>query len=123
LLPSLAFLGWLHDYAIAYQALADGRIVYGVGDLVHGHACWLGMRDWRVTGTAGRDLGNRLWRMFLDAGGPWPTEFRLRAAPLDAPPPEDDETPPSGGLVFPRRGRQCRQLWTLDPVRQRPAWA
>jgi protein-L-isoaspartate(D-aspartate) O-methyltransferase len=120
LLPSLAFLGWLHGYTVAYQALADGQIVYGVGDLIHGHACWLGMRDWRVTGTAGRDLGNRLWRAFLDAGGPWPTEFRLRAAPLDAPLPEDDETPLPGGLVFAHRGHHCRHLWTLDPVRQRP---
>jgi protein-L-isoaspartate O-methyltransferase len=121
LLPSLAFLGWLHGCTIGYQALADGRIVYGVGDLVHGHACWLGMRDWRITGPAGRDLGNRLWRKFLDAGGPWPTEFRLHAAPLDAPL-EDDMTRAGGGLVFPRRGHRCWHLWTLDSVRQRPAW-
>jgi protein-L-isoaspartate(D-aspartate) O-methyltransferase len=120
LLPSLAFLGWLHGYTIGYQALADGRIVYGVGDLVHGHACWLGMRDWRVTGAAGHGLGNRLWRTFLDVGGPWPTEFRLRAAPLDALPLEDDVTR-AGGLVFHHRGHRCQHLWTLDSVRQRPA--
>jgi hypothetical protein len=122
LLPSLAFLGWLHGYAIAYQALADGRTVYGVGDLVHGHACWLGMRDWRVTGTAGRDLGNRLWWAFLDAGGPWPTEFHLRAVPLEAPDRGEREPRPPNELVFHRQGTCCRQQWTLHPVRSRPAW-
>jgi protein-L-isoaspartate(D-aspartate) O-methyltransferase len=123
LLPSLAFLGWLHGYTIAYQALADGRTVYGIGDLVHGHACWLGMREWRVTGTAGRDLGNQLWHIFLDAGGPWPTEFRLRAVPLDAPPAEDSEDEDANQLVFHRRGACCRQVWTLDAARERPAWS
>jgi protein-L-isoaspartate(D-aspartate) O-methyltransferase len=115
LLPSLAFLGWLHGYTIGYQTLADGRTVHGIGDLVHGHACWLGLREWRVTGNAGRDLGHRLWRTFLDAGGPWPTEFRLRAAPLDAPPAED-----AGELAFTRLGPRCRHVWTLDANRERP---
>jgi len=123
LLPSLAFWGWLHGYAIAYQALADGRTAYGVGDLVHGHACWLGMRDWRVTGTAGRDLGKQLWRAFLDAGGPWPMEFRLHAAPLDAPLADDGEPRSPDQLVFHRRGARCRHQWTLEPVRERLAWS
>ena len=119
LLPSLAFLGWLNGYTIGYQSLSDGRAVYGVGDLVHGHACWLGLREWRVTGTAGRNLGTLLWRDFLDRGGPWPTEFRLRAAPLDTPDTED------GGAeegVFVRQGSRCRQVWTLGARRERPAW-
>jgi hypothetical protein len=120
LLPSLAFLGWLHGYAIAFQALADGRTVYGVGDLIHGHACWLGLRDWRVTGTAGRELGRRLWRVFLDAGGPWPTEFRLQAVPLDAPFSEDDELESPDALVFHHQGARCRHRWTLAALRERP---
>jgi protein-L-isoaspartate(D-aspartate) O-methyltransferase len=120
LLPSLAFLGWLHGYTIAYQALADGRTVYGVGDLVQGHACWLGLREWRVTGTAGRDLGVRLWRAFLDAGGPWPTEFHLRAVPLDTPLAEDDS---AGERVFVRQGPRCRQVWTLRALRERQTWS
>jgi protein-L-isoaspartate(D-aspartate) O-methyltransferase len=122
-LPSMAFLAWLHGYTIGYQALADGRTVYGIGDLVHGHACWLGLREWRVTGPAGRDLGNRLWHAFLDAGGPWPTEFRLRAVPLGSPLAEEGETGSSDGLVFPREGPRCRQTWSLEEVRQRPAWS
>jgi hypothetical protein len=119
LLPSLAFLGWLNGYTIGYQSLSDGRAVYGVGDLVHGHACWLGLREWRVTGTAGRNLGTLLWRDFLDRGGPWPTEFRLRAAPLDTP---DTEDGGAGEGVFVRQGSRCRQVWTLGVRRERPAW-
>jgi protein-L-isoaspartate(D-aspartate) O-methyltransferase len=118
LLSSLAFLGFLHGYTVAYQALADGRTMYGIGDLVQGHACWLGMREWRVTGEAGRDLGNRLWHAFLDMGGPWPTEFHLRAAPLDRPLSKD-----AGEFVFHRQGPLCRQVWALDAIRERPAWS
>jgi protein-L-isoaspartate(D-aspartate) O-methyltransferase len=128
LLPSLAFLGWLHGYAIGHQALGDGQIVYGIGDLVRGHACWFGLREWRFTGTAGRKLGAQLWHRFVDAGGPWPTEFRLHA--------EKSEPRPLGSgedlsfretmnqhLVFARCGPRCRQVWTLDVCRQRPAWS
>jgi protein-L-isoaspartate(D-aspartate) O-methyltransferase len=144
LLPSLAFLGWLHGHVVGCQALADGRTVYGVGDPVHGQTCWFGLREWRVTGTAGRNLGLQLWRTFLDAGGPWPSEFRLYAVPAG----EDKEPGRQGGketksgesfslsvqssvslpvqsgsaLVFHRRGPRCRQVWTLDAQRVRPIW-
>jgi protein-L-isoaspartate(D-aspartate) O-methyltransferase len=129
LLPSLAFLGWLHGYTIGCQALADGRTVYGIGDLIHGHACWLGLREWRITGKAGHNLGNQLWHTFLDTGGPWPSEFRLHAVPV-----ERTEPRPSGSvrasplpdgrgsaLVFHRRGPRCLQMWTLEAQRERPA--
>jgi protein-L-isoaspartate(D-aspartate) O-methyltransferase len=140
LLPSLAFLGWLQGYTLGYQALADGRVVYGIGDLVHGHACWLGMREWRVTGMAGRNLGAQLWRDFLDAGGPWPTEFRLHTIPAEkselqpsgsagvSPTELAGETPAlpdgrSSALAYLRCGQRCRQLWTLEAHRQRPVWS
>jgi protein-L-isoaspartate(D-aspartate) O-methyltransferase len=127
LLPSLAFLGWLHGYTLGYQALGDGRTVYGVGDLVRGHACWFGLREWRITGAAGRNLGMQLWHNFLDAGGPWPTEFRLHAVPSEPRPLGSEDNPLPNGRgsdsVFHRRGPQCRQVWTLDAYRQRPAWS
>ncbi len=128
LLPSLSFLGWLHGYTIGYQALANGQIVYGAGDLVQGHACWFGMREWRFTGAAGRKLGIQLWRDFLDAGGPWPTEFRLHAEKFQPRPLESGEPSPrpngrGSDFVFARRGPCCRQVWTLDACRQRPAWS
>lgn len=115
LLPSLAFLGWLHGYTIGYQALGNGRALCGIGDAMQGHVCWFGMREWRISGPAGRDLGMRLWREFLDAGGPWPTEFHLRAALGDAPLTDED-----GERVFPRPSANGRQVWTLKANRERP---
>jgi protein-L-isoaspartate(D-aspartate) O-methyltransferase len=130
LLPSLAFLGWLHGFHIGCQALPDGRTFYGIGDRVHDHVCWLGLRDWRVSGLAGRNLGALLWRDFLDAGGPWPTEFHLRAVAAESEPrPSGSGLPqplPDGrgsDLSFQRQGASCQQLWTLAPRRQRPAWS
>jgi protein-L-isoaspartate(D-aspartate) O-methyltransferase len=117
LLPALAFLGWLEGLAVCVQNLADGRTFYGVADKAAGHACWLGQREWRVTGNAGRDLGNRLWRTFLDAGGPWPTEFRLRAWPHG----EDVPCRTHRGRTYRRLGPRCAQVWELIESRERPA--
>jgi protein-L-isoaspartate(D-aspartate) O-methyltransferase len=117
-LPALAFLGWLHGYAVAYQTLPDGRPFYGVGDPVQGHACWLGQGEWRVRGKAGRELGGCLWRTWLDAGGPWPMEFRLRI-PLDDRN-GDQGSLSAGGLRFRRRGAINEQLWEMIEPRDRP---
>jgi protein-L-isoaspartate(D-aspartate) O-methyltransferase len=122
LLPALAFLGWLQGLAVSYQTLPDGRAAYAVGDMVQGHACWLGTREWRVTGPAGHDLGGRLWQTFLGAGGAWPTEFRLRAFPRD----RGADGPPSAAgarLSFRRQGPRCVHLWELVEPRSRPVWS
>jgi protein-L-isoaspartate(D-aspartate) O-methyltransferase len=116
LLPSLAFLGWLEGLAVCARSLPDGRTFYGIHDRVAGHACWLGSREWRITGNAGRDLGGRLWQDFLDAGGPWPTEFRLRAWPHG----EDGPAESPSGLTFRRKGPRCEQRWDLIEPRVRP---
>jgi protein-L-isoaspartate(D-aspartate) O-methyltransferase len=114
---SLAFLGWLAGMAIGYRVQGDDGVLFGIGDLVRGVACWLGVHRWRVSGREGRALGERLWRTFLGMGGPAPTEFRLRAC---APPCQ-----PAGGdgvaLAFRRHGPLTEQLWELDAARQRPA--
>jgi protein-L-isoaspartate(D-aspartate) O-methyltransferase len=118
LLPALAFLAWLEGLAVAGQTLPDGRTFYGVGDLVQGHVCWLGGQEWRVSGEAGRELGRRLWRGFLDAGGPWPTEFRLYAWPRDA----ADALEPAGeggARTYRRQGPCCEQRWQLAGPRDR----
>ena len=97
-------------------ALPDGQTVFGVSEPGQKAACWLGPQEWQVSGPAGRDLGRALWRAFLDAGGPWPTEFRLRADPrrgLTADRPE--------GYV--RQGPRCQQVWELVEPRERPGWA
>ncbi len=113
-LQSLAFLAWLEGLAVSYAVLADGRPSYGVCDRVRGHGCWLGTTGWRVTGAAGRELGRRLWRRFLEWGGPWPTEFRLRAYP----PGLEPEGPAEPG-AFRRQGPRCTQIWELIDPRER----
>jgi hypothetical protein len=116
LLTALAFLGWLEGLSIGYALFADDRPAYGVADLVRGHACWLGTRTWRVTGKAGLELGQRLWQAFLDAGGPWPTEFRVRAVPRPGSPAGSE--PPSR-LAYRRQGARCNQVWELIEPRER----
>jgi hypothetical protein len=63
----------------------------------------------------GQALGARLWQRFLDAGGPWPTEFRLRAALPGAagPGPAEDR------LAFRRHGPRLEHLWELIEARDR----
>jgi protein-L-isoaspartate O-methyltransferase len=114
-LPGLAFLGWVEGLALAHSTLPDGRPGYGLADLVKGTACWFGAREWRVSGKEGRALGDRLWRTFLDAGGPRPTEFRLRATPHGSTPSET-ATAKLGGH---RQGRRCVQVWELLEPRER----
>jgi protein-L-isoaspartate(D-aspartate) O-methyltransferase len=114
---ALAFLAWLEGLTLAYRSFGEEGAVFGVADLVHGHACWLGRREWRVTGPAGRELGERLWRTFLEAGGPLPCEFRLRARADGREP-----GPAAGGtLTYRRQGPRTSQLWELTEPRERPA--
>jgi protein-L-isoaspartate(D-aspartate) O-methyltransferase len=112
---ALAFYGLLLGLGVHYQSMPDGQGIFGISDPGRGSVCWLGAHEWQVNGAAGRDLGRTLWRAFLDAGGPWPTEFRLRASP-------------AGGLVparpegYIRQGPRCQQVWELIEPRERPMW-
>jgi protein-L-isoaspartate(D-aspartate) O-methyltransferase len=119
---ALAFLAWLEGLSIGYQNLTDGRPAYRVADLVTGHACWLGQGEWRVTGNAGEELGWRLWRAWLDAGGPRPTEYRVCAVPgtdvAAAPPRSAGAT-----LSFVHVAQGTVQRWELVGPRERPALA
>jgi protein-L-isoaspartate(D-aspartate) O-methyltransferase len=112
---SLAFYGLLRGLRVHYQALPTGQATFGVSDPDLGSICWLGAREWQVSGAAGRDLGRTLWRAFLDAGGPWPTEFTLRASAKHGLVPESPEG-------YFRQGPQCQQVWELIQPRSRPAW-
>lgn len=113
-IQALAFYAYLHGLAVAYQS-ADALPSFRVGGFADGCACVLGVHAWQVSGPAGRELGWRLWRDFLDAGGPWPTEFALHASPR-------------GGLRADRpesylhQGPTCQHLWQLLESRERPAW-
>lgn len=110
---ALAFYGWLRGLGVHYRVTAEGEASFGVSDAEA--LCWFGPQDWQVTGEAGRDLGAGLWRAFLDAGGPWPTEFRLRAGPSSPLPRGRRET-------YERQGPLCRQSWELLEPRDRIAW-
>jgi protein-L-isoaspartate(D-aspartate) O-methyltransferase len=110
---ALAFFGLLRGLSVHYRVLECGQPAFGVS---RGNAlCWYGTQDWRVNGQPGRDLGLTLWRAFLDAGGPWPTEFRLRASPTCPLPTGRRET-------YVRRGPRCHQVWELMEPRDRAAW-
>jgi protein-L-isoaspartate(D-aspartate) O-methyltransferase len=108
---AIAFFGFVRGLAVHYRVLDGGRPGFGVSD--GAGLCWYGVQEWQVNGDAGRDLGRKLWRAFLDAGGPWPTEFRLKASPSAPPEPGHRES-------FPRRGPRCHHLWELLEPRDRP---
>jgi protein-L-isoaspartate(D-aspartate) O-methyltransferase len=110
---SLAFFGLLRGLHVHFRGEANGQPAFGVSDPEDQDVCWFGTGQWQIGSAKGHDLGHALWRAFLEAGGPWPTEFRLRAGP-------DQAIEPSGSvLAFHRNGRRCRQLWELSEQRER----
>jgi hypothetical protein len=111
---ALAFFGMLRGLRVHYRGLPNGQTIFGVSDVQGSAGCWLGQQDWQVNGASGRALGTELWRGFLDAGGPWPTEFHVRASPHDL--------NSVGREGFEHRGPRCRQIWELGTTRERPAW-
>jgi protein-L-isoaspartate(D-aspartate) O-methyltransferase len=105
---ALAFLGFLCGHVVQYSTLPDKRSGYGLADHGLERVCWMGLRQWWVNGTAGRDLGMRLWRHFLDCGGPRPGDFVMQAHPEQFP-----LAPESSLVTFHRTGPRCLQTWYL----------
>jgi protein-L-isoaspartate(D-aspartate) O-methyltransferase len=114
-IQALVFFGLLRGLAVHYRTLANNQAIFGVSDTEQGCVSWLGSEDWQVNGEAGRDLAWQLWRAFLDAGGPWPTEFSLAASPHGG-------LEPVPGLCYLRQGPRCQQRWQLPEARERAAW-
>jgi protein-L-isoaspartate O-methyltransferase len=112
-IQSLAFYGFLRGLEVHYQTLAHGETLFGVAD--GACVCWLGVNNWQVSGDSGRDLGWALWRAFLDAGGPRPTEFALQASP-------DRELLPCRPTGYSRQGLRCQQRWKQVESPDRPGW-
>jgi protein-L-isoaspartate O-methyltransferase len=112
-IQSLAFYGFLRGLEVHYRTLASGETMFGIHD--GDCACWLGVNSWQVSGAGGRDLGWALWRSFLDAGGPRPTEFSLQASP-------DKTLLPSRPEGHCRQGPYCRQRWQQIESPERPGW-
>jgi protein-L-isoaspartate(D-aspartate) O-methyltransferase len=110
-IQGLAFFGLMRGLVVHYQILEDDEAVFGVSD--GDDVCWLGTQTWRLGGKAGRDLGWSLWRAFLDAGGPRPTEYRLTASP-------GGRLPRGRRPAFVRQGERCEQLWELTAPCDRP---
>jgi protein-L-isoaspartate O-methyltransferase len=115
-IQALAFFGWLRGLVVAYRMTSEGQPTFGLSEPLQGHGCWFGPQSWQAAGEAGRDLATTLWRDFLDAGGPWPTEFRLHAA-LRHPP-----SAPENRMTFRRCAPRCHQLWELIEPRERFGW-
>jgi protein-L-isoaspartate(D-aspartate) O-methyltransferase len=116
-IQALVFYGLLRGLNVHYRTLPDGQTVFGLSrrgpeGAAAEAVCWLGQQEWQVSGPGGRDLGWGLWRAFLDAGGPWPTEFRLRCSVAGALRVESAE-----GYV--RWGPRCQQVWELLEPRER----
>ena len=112
-IQALAFYGWLSGLTVHCQSLGTGEPSYGVSQ--DQTVCWFGIQQWQVSGSEGKALGRRLWRAFLEAGGPRPTEYALWAQPADQP----FRGPDTG---FRRVGARCRQAWRIKAERERPAW-
>jgi protein-L-isoaspartate(D-aspartate) O-methyltransferase len=112
-IQALALFGLLRGLAVHYQTAADGEATFGVANGIE--CCWLGSRRWQVSGHAGQVLGTELWRAFLDAGGPRPTDYEIQAGP-------GARWTDGGDDVFIRQGIRCRQRWQLAEVFDRPAW-
>src|SRR5262249_25389978 len=103
---SLALFGFLRGLGVHLQNLEGGQTGFPVSDPATGAWCSLGNQQWHVSEENGLKLGRTLWQAFLDAGGPWPTEYRLLASPK-AP------LPPSDRSGYERQGPMCRQRWEL----------
>jgi protein-L-isoaspartate(D-aspartate) O-methyltransferase len=114
LVQSLAFYGWLKGLKAAYQTLPGGQVAYALQDQEASRTCWINTQAWFAEDELGMDLGQALWRSFLEAGAPRPTEFRLRISL--------NEILPSGesSESYVIHGPTCRQVWDLIEPRDRP---
>ncbi len=130
-IQALAFYGLLRGLTVHYRTLASGESVYGVQ--AEDSVCWLGAKNWQVSGESGRELGRSLWRDFLDAGGPRPAEFDLQAVPCPRPCMGMPSDRPGAGMppnglradrpdVYLRQGVRCQQRWELKERSERPVW-
>jgi protein-L-isoaspartate(D-aspartate) O-methyltransferase len=113
-IQALAFYAYLRGLAVSYQS-GDALPSFRVSGFADGCACVLGLNTWQVSGPAGRELAWQLWRDFLDAGGPWPTEFVLHASPAGGLRADRPET-------YLRDGPRCQHRWQLLESRERPVW-
>lgn len=109
---SLALFALLRGFRVHYKSFENDPCIFGVSN--QEACCWLGRREWHGNG-AGLSLAWRVWHEFLDAGGPWPTDYCL-TIDFGANPAID------AGRCLVRQGPRSRQCWHLPEKRERPAW-
>jgi protein-L-isoaspartate(D-aspartate) O-methyltransferase len=114
-IQSLAFYGWLRGFNVHYQMQQNNQPCFGLSNSERQLLCWFGSQHWQVIGEESRRFGWELWRDYIDAGGPWPTEFHFKASPKGG-------LQLSGPNSFLRQGPRCQQLWQMIEQRERPAW-
>ncbi|GIW78218.1 MAG: hypothetical protein KatS3mg105_0025 [Gemmatales bacterium] len=113
-IQSLALFSWLHGCNIYYDAQEEGVGEYIIEDSPSGEWCRFSKEKWQTSGQGGAALAQRLWRAFLDVGGPWPTEYDIQAAP---------KLPlPTEANVFFQCGPRCHRTWRIRDQRNRPGW-
>jgi protein-L-isoaspartate(D-aspartate) O-methyltransferase len=108
-LQALVFYGWLSGLDV----LNRGSGSYGVQR--DNAQCWFSSDDWQVNDGAASDFADALWHSWLQAGGPWPTEFRLTAS-------AEHNWQMNWPGSYLRMGPRCHQLWRLNEVRERQGW-
>ncbi len=108
LLQALVFWSYLHCLTIHHFDM--GQPIYGISD--RDSICWFSEQQWHGSSHSGLELGWKMWQSFLQAGGPWPSEFRLQASPHDG-------LLATSQPAFFRRGPRCQHLWELIPGHDR----
>src|SRR5207247_1095163 len=75
-----------------------------------------GPYEWRISGKGGLEMAWRLWRRWLELGGPRPSEWRVQAAEASR-----LHKTPGARAAYRRQGVACAQLWELIEPRSRAA--
>jgi len=110
---SFVFLAVMQDLEVLRFGSDEKELTFGISS--GQAACWFEPGRWKVTDDAGWRLGLRLWRDFLDLGGPRPTDYELRVAP-------NSQLEASPKTIFTRQGSGSLEYWTIKEERERGNW-
>jgi protein-L-isoaspartate(D-aspartate) O-methyltransferase len=110
---SFVFLGVMQGLEILRSEPDEKELSLGISS--GQAACWFEPGRWKATDEAGWRLGLKLWRDFLDLGGPRPTDYELHVA-LNSVPEASLES------AFRRQGIRNLQYWTIKKERERGNW-
>jgi protein-L-isoaspartate(D-aspartate) O-methyltransferase len=112
LVQSLAFYGYLKGMKVTYQTLPGGQAAYGLKEGGFAEGFWIGTQLWFAEKSSGIAMARKLWRAFLEAGAPRPSEFRLRISLTET------HSGGDGRVCYVVHGPRCRHLWELIEPRR-----